>query len=266
MAAQPPQAPRPAIQQREQLIQGRYQLLRQIGGGKMSSVHEALDTTRGDLPVALKLLDAPQPDALRREVFRREVAALERLEHPSIVRLLDAGRDEARGCAYIALEYVPNDLLHYVEQRSGADPSAWIWPFVRQITEALVVAHASGVIHRDIKPTNILVTAEGAPKLTDFGISYLKQELATGQSVSAFWTPGYAAPEQRGGARGDERSDLYALGCVIVHLLTGSAPPSEGPTAEQVARLPITAQLRRVLARLLATDPAERYQSAREVL
>ncbi|HEV8194668.1 MAG TPA: serine/threonine-protein kinase, partial [Ktedonobacterales bacterium] len=257
----------------EVLLHGRYRLLHQIGAGKMSTVFAAEDVARANARLALKLLDVPQPDAVRREVFRREVAALERLEHPHIVRLLDYGRDEARGCAFIALEELPSDLQRLLMSTTTTQPApadapdhTWIWPFARQLAQALVTAHAAGVVHRDLKPTNILLTAEGQPKLTDFGISYLKQELATGETVSAFWTPGYAAPEQRAGARGDERSDLYALGCVLYHCVRGAAPPSEGPTRADLDALPVTGQVRRVLAQLVARDPDRRYQSALEVL
>lgn len=248
-----------------QLVADRYQLVRAIGDGALSSVYQARDL-HGSRQVAVKLLNTPQPDALRQEIFRRETRALTRLEHPNVVRILDYGVDATFACPFIVLEYVPRTLLDVIALRAperGAAVWDWCWPLVRDIVDALVAAHTAGIIHRDIKPANILVDEAGTPKLTDFGISLLRYELTTGLTVSSLWSPAYAAPEQRQGRPADERSDIYALGGVLYHTFAGQAPPPEGVTPALVATLQrVPSRMRAVLAQMVAIDPAERYENA----
>src|SRR5579884_1389065 len=164
-----------------ELIARRYKLVLPLGGGTMSTVYKAEDTKRGNRVVAVKLLNVVHDDETRQEIFRRETRALEQLEHPHIVTIFDHGWSPERRCHYIVLEYIPRTLLDVIQEHSGTrEDHSWCWPLMREMVDALVHAHSQGVIHRDIKPTNILITETGASKLTDFGISLLKFELGTG--------------------------------------------------------------------------------------
>lgn len=261
-----PHQPPTSVSSRD-LVAKRYSLIRHVGDGELSSVYEARDTRQADQKVAVKLLNTPQPDALRQEIFRRETRALKRLEHPNVVRILDYGVDETLACPFIVLEYLPRTLLDVLAlhaRQRAAGLWDWCWPLFRALSDALVAAHSEGIIHRDLKPTNILVDEAGTPKLTDFGVSYLRYELTTGLTVSSFWSPGYAAPEQRQGHPADERSDIYALGSVFYHVLAGQAPPPEGLAPEVIdARLPrVPTSMRRVLQQMVALDPTTRYETA----
>lgn len=127
----------------------------------------------------------------------------------------------------------------------------------------LVHAHSQGVIHRDVKPSNVLIDLACQPKLVDFGISLLKFELGTGVTVSSFFSIGYASPEQRRGEQATERSDIYALGCVFYHMLARKPPPSKGYlTHEQIEALPVYGQIKQILLRMLALDPQDRFSQA----
>ena len=242
-------------------VADRYQLLKRVGTGNMSTVYEGRDTRRANRAVAVKLLNSAHEDELKQELFRRETKALERLEHRNIVSVLDFGYSERHRCYYIVLEYVPHTLLSAITAHKHVQEKDWCWPLMREMTDALVHAHSQGVIHRDLKPTNVLITEEGQSKLTDFGISYLKFELGTGITVSPFWSIGYAAPEQKLGKKANEQSDIYSLGCVFYHLLSGQTPPSEGLTQELIRSLQIPSLIKRMLAKMVAFDPKERFES-----
>jgi serine/threonine protein kinase len=245
-----------------ELIAGRYQLKRRVGTGTMSTVYEGEDKKRNNQIVAIKLLQIVQTDAITQEVFRRETHALERAEHAHIITIFDYGRDEKHKCYYIVFEYLPRTLLDEINSHPETSDQLWCWPLMRQMTDALVYAHSKGIIHRDLKPTNILMTPEGNIKLTDFGVSYLKFELGTGVTVSSFWSPGYAAPEQRRGQQATEQSDLYALGSVFYHLLSRHSPPPEGPHPELINSLLVSPDIKHVIKQLLAENPEQRMENA----
>ncbi len=244
------------------LVARRYKLLRPVGNGNMSSVYQAEDTRLHNRIVALKLLDTAHGDAINDELFRRETRALDKIEHLNIIKVFDSGWSEERQCYYIVFEYIPRTLADEIQvQKNNADHT-WCWPLMRSVSDALVHAHKSDVIHRDVKPTNILLTEDGVPKLTDFGISYLKYELGTGVTVSSFWSLGYAAPEQRNGQRATEQSDIYSLGCVFYHLLSRTPPPPDGISQEDIARVNVLPPVRLLLQDMLALDPEKRVGDA----
>lgn len=248
-------------------IAGRYVLRRPIGNGKLSTVYLAEDRRRDNEFVAVKLLNSEHPDELRREFFRRETSALQSLNHPNIIRIREHGWSNTHNCFYLVFDYFEYTLSDYIARGPEAQNDGWCRMCMSKLAEALVHAHSEGIIHRDIKPNNILIDDDRMPRLTDFGTSKLKYELATGTTLAPFWSAGYAAPEQRDGSpgAGDERSDIYALGAVYYHLLSRIAPPSDGPSAAMIDALGIPPQLRCILRCMLTQDPQDRYSDVREV-
>ena len=257
-----------AIHQRSWLqgsiFEDRYELEESVGAGRMSSVYRARDTASGGSLVAVKVLDTQHPDRIKNELFRRETAALKLLRHQNVVSLLQSGWSDAAECFYLVLSYLPHSLDGYLK---GEGPSRLghldQYRVMRELTQALSYAHSMGVVHRDIKPSNILLDENGRPSLTDFGISKLLSDLTVGETLAGYWSGGYAAPEQRRSEPAGTWSDLYSLGAVFFHLLTGEAPPADGPTpvmAEERVSGPV--QLKLVLKRMLAERPGERESSA----
>jgi len=240
-------------------VVGRYKLIRRIGGGNMSTVYEAEDGRRGNRIVAVKLLNTEHDDKLKQEIFRRETRALSQLEHPNIVTVLDYGWDSALRCHYLVFDYIPRTLLDEIVAHARSHDHDWCWPFMREMADALVHAHSQGIIHRDVKPSNVLISSDGRPMLVDFGVSYLKYELNTGVTVSSFWSIGYASPEQRQGQPVREQSDIYSLGCVFYHMLKRQAPPADGLTSELIDALHAPAQIKGLLKRMAALEPSARF-------
>ncbi len=229
-----------------------------LGTGQLSQVYLAEDTRANNDFVAVKLLETQHPDALRQEFFRRETSALGRLDHPNIIQLLNSGYDSHNNAFFVVLEYVEGSLLEEMDRQRNNPDWSWCIPIARKLADAIVHAHSEGVIHRDIKPANVLINSTGEPKLCDFGISRLKNELSVGMTVGAFWTAGYASPEQQIGNPGTEACDVYALGAVLYHLLSGSAPISAGPSGDDIAALSVSGDLRALLGDMLNVDPTER--------
>lgn len=251
-----------------QLVARRYKLLARVGQGNMSSVYKALDQRAGNQIVAVKLLNTEHPDEFRREIFRRETSSLERLNHPSIVSILDSGWSDRHQCFYIVLEFLGRKLAEVIVARAKQSDTdnAWCWPIMRELADAVAYAHSEGVIHRDLKPENVLIADDGHVKITDFGISRLKYELSTGMTVAGFWSNGYAAPERRRGEPGDEASDTFSLGAVFYHLLSRMAPPADGPTPELVKGISgVPPIVRTTLQRMLATEPQARQSDIAQV-
>jgi serine/threonine-protein kinase len=248
------------------LIAGRYRLKSQVGTGNMSTVYEAEDTRRGHRVVAVKLLDTRHDDALKREIFRRETRALTQLEHPNIVTVLDYGWSEERRSHYLVFDYLPHTLLDVIQTHERSLDDDWCWLLMREMADALAHAHSQGVIHRDVKPSNVLISADGHAQLGDFGVSYLKYELGTGLTVSSFWPAGYASPEQRSGQAVTEQSDMFSLGCVFYHMLSRNAPLPDGITGSHITALGrIPQSMRNLLARLLAPNPTERFEQMTQI-
>ncbi|HLG76363.1 MAG TPA: protein kinase, partial [Ktedonobacteraceae bacterium] len=248
-----------------ELVAQRYRLLHPVGTGNMSTVFAGEDTWDGNRAVAVKLLNTTHNIELKQEVYRRETRSLKQLEHPHIVKIFTHGWAEAQQCYYIVLEYIPRTLLDEIHDHKNTRDRNWCWPLMREMADALVNAHAHGIIHRDLKPTNILITTTGTSKLTDFGISYLKFELGTGITVGDFWSIGYAAPEQRMGQMSTERSDIYSLGRVFYHLLSGQEPTSEKMGLEEIRPLELPPQIERILLKMLEVDPEKRYENTQQL-
>ncbi len=243
------------------MVAGRYVLQEQIGGGRMSSVYHALDKASGAAPVAVKLLNTQHPDLIKREFFKREPTALKQLRHPNIVSLQQSGWSDTEGCFYLILDYVPYSLDSYLKVDSGPPPGSFNpYRAIRELAEAVAHAHAHDVIHRDIKPSNILIDEAGRPHLADFGISKLIDHLTIGETLAGYWSGGYASPEQRASGPVGPKSDIYSLGAVFYHVLSGQTPPPEGPTPVMVddncGTTPV--RLRNILKGMLAGTPEER--------
>ena len=241
-------------------IADRFVLQEQIGAGRMSSVYSALDSGAGDAMVAVKILNTSHPDEIKWEVFKRETAALKRLNHSNIVGLRQSGQLEGDGPFYLVLDYLPHSLDSYLKGNSKLSPGAFDqYRVMRELAEALAYAHSQNIIHRDIKPSNIMLDENGCPYLTDFGISKLLTHLTVGETLAGFWSAGYAAPEQQAAKPANFKSDIYSLGAVFYHMLSGNVPPPEGPRPVAVGNyISGQPQIRAVLERMLAEVPEER--------
>jgi eukaryotic-like serine/threonine-protein kinase len=256
---------------------GRYEIVREIGRGGMGVVYEARDPAL-DRTVAVKVIQPAGEDQAARaleERFLAEARIAAALHHPGIVVVHDVGRDPATGALFIALELLEGPTLAEVGARG---PLGWrsVLQIVGPVARALHHAHVHGVVHRDVKPANVVVLASGEVKITDFGIARLESGLqrltTTGEFIG---TPLYTAPEQAKTEDVDGRADVFSLGSVAYTLLTGqaafSAPTIPGivhrvvyedpvPPSRYVPDLP--ADLERVLARSLEKDPSRRYPTA----
>ena len=211
---------------------GRYRLLEPLGRGGMGVVYRAHDPEL-DREVAVKALSAAllvegeeREEFLER--FRREARAAARLSHPGIVTVHDAGLDEASGTPYLVMELVPGVTLHTVLREQGALPVAQALEIVGEVGAALAEAHRAGIVHRDVKPGNVLLDVRGRARLADFGIARLPGSELT-RAGAGLGTPGYAAPEVVRGGVADARSDLFSLAALAYALLTGRRP-FDGPT------------------------------------
>lgn len=233
----------------------------------MSTVYLGNDSYRNDIVVAIKVLDSPHGDEFRHEFFKRETSSLKRLHHPNIVQLFDSGWDDVNGCYYIVLEYLPDSLQGLIDRKDKRlkDPN-WIWPTIRKIADALSHAHSENIIHRDIKPSNILLDSDGEPKLSDFNISKIKSELSVGETVSSFWTPGYASPEQRREEEADIPSDIYSFGAVCYAIVSGHSPRSDALSTDDFRSLQIPDYIQNILLKMVDKRPDQRYQSSSELI
>jgi serine/threonine-protein kinase len=259
------------------VLSGRYRLEAKLGSGGMSTVYLARDQTL-DRQVAVKVMHREMSEqAEQLERFRQEARAVAKFSHPNVVSVIDAGEDG--GYPYIVFEYVAGETLKQRIGREGAlDPQEAI-AYAIEIARGLSVAHARKMVHRDIKPQNILIDAEGRAKLTDFGISrQLEQDgmTATGRVLG---TTDYVAPEQAMGHRADPRSDIYSLGVVLYEMLVGQVPFSadsqvgvamkhvneELPDVQR-RRPEVSAAVALVVERSTAKDPGQRYQHVGEMI
>jgi serine/threonine protein kinase len=260
---------------------GRYETLEEIGKGAMGVVYLARDPLIGRL-VALKTFRvgfAARDDEMSqfRSRFVREAQSAGILSHPNIVTIHDVVDEGPAGLCFIAMEYVKGTNLKQLLQRPEPFPLGFVIEILAQVAEALDYAHSRGVIHRDVKPANILITPENRVKITDFGIARIESSNLTmeGQLLG---TPNYMAPEQIQGKEVDHRADIFSLGVVFYELLTRKKPfQGENMTAvthkivfepfrppeQLVAELP--KGLTPILSRCLEKDPARRYPRASEV-
>src|SRR5437660_1369193 len=253
----------------------RYVIERKLGSGGMADVYLAEDQELGRR-VALKLLDdrhASDEEFVER--FRREAQRAAGLNHPSIVSIFDRGY--AEGTYYIAMEYLDGRTLKELLVKNGPTPVPIAIDYARQILGALAFAHRGAIVHRDIKPHNIVVGGDGRLKVTDFGIARSGASQMT-EAGSIVGTAQYLSPEQARGAPVDPRSDIYSLGIVLYEMLTGKVPFS-GDTPVEIAmkhlsqvpeppsklRPNIPHDLDAVVMRALAKDPEQRYSTAEEM-
>src|SRR6266545_697391 len=257
------------------LFDGRYRIVRKLGSGGMANVYLAEDQELGRR-VAIKILnDRHAGDEQFVERFRREAKNAAGLSHPNIVSIYDRG--EAEGTYYIAMEYLDGRSLKELILSRGPAPVSVAVDYARQILSALRFAHRNGIVHRDIKPHNCLVDAEGHVKVTDFGIARAGASQMT-EAGSIIGTAQYLSPEQARGTQVDQRSDLYSLGIVLYEMLTGNVPfngdspveiamkhLSATPPPLSAKRPDIPKSLEMVVLRALAKDPAARYQSTDEM-
>ncbi|HSS79769.1 MAG TPA: Stk1 family PASTA domain-containing Ser/Thr kinase [Gaiellaceae bacterium] len=257
------------------VFDGRYRIERKLGAGGMADVYLAEDQELGRR-VAIKILnDRHAADDSFIERFRREAKNAAGLSHPNIVSIYDRG--EAEGTYYIAMEYLDGRSLKELIVGRGPAPIKITIDYARQILAAVGFAHKHGIVHRDIKPHNVLVGPEGRLKVTDFGIARSGASQMT-EVGSIIGTAQYLSPEQARGAPVDQTSDLYSVGVVLYEMLTGQVPftgdtpleiamkhLSEVPKPPSELRPEVPHDLDSVVLRALAKDPSERYQSAEEM-
>jgi serine/threonine protein kinase len=259
----------------------RYRILRPLGSGGMGCVYKA-EHRLMERPVALKVINRElirDPAAVER--FHREVKTAARLAHPNIVTAHDA--EQANELHFLVMEYVEGVSLDWLVEQRGRLPMAEACEYVRQAALGLQHAHERGMVHRDIKPQNLMLTPEKKVKILDFGLArFVSDSQPTGPLTkvgSVMGTPDYISPEQANDSRtADIRGDIYSLGCTLYFLLTARVPFPEGSLLQKLMAhvdrqpQPITelrhdlpAGLVQVVNRMMAKDPSRRYQTPAEV-
>ncbi len=265
--------------QRPRLLGGRYELGDAIGTGGMAEVFSGSDVRLGR-NVAIKVLRADLArDPSFQGRFRREAQAAASLNAPSIVSVFDTGEDES-GVPYIVMEFVDGRTLRDVLLEEGRLLPQRALEVAAEVCAALDAAHGAGIVHRDIKPGNVMLTRAGEVKVMDFGIARAASDAASAmtQTSAVIGTAAYLSPEQARGEHVDGRSDLYSTGCLLYELVTG-APPFTGDSAVAVAYQHVRedpqppsaydetlpASVDAVVLKAMAKNPANRYQSAEEM-
>ena len=258
------------------LVGARYRLVRELARGGMATVWVACDEVLSR-DIAIKILDPSLGrDAGTRTRFRNEAIAAARISHPGIVATYDSGDDN--GVAFIVMELIEGETLREVLDKGGRLPIDTAVGLGVQIAEALSRAHSQGFIHRDIKPGNLLIQADGRVRIADFGIAKSIGGIDLTRDGTVMGTARYLSPEQLGGRPADARSDVYALGLVLYEMLAGSTPfngdtematalarLSTDPTPIRTVRPSVPAGLEQVLHQALAREPDDRFSSASEL-
>ena len=252
---------------------GRYELLEVIGRGGMGVVYRAHDRVL-ERTVAVKVLQAELAETRTLvERFEREARAAAKLSDPNVVPVFDTGRDPSD--RYIVMEHVTGVSLAELLRERGALPVSRAIEIAAQIASALAAAHAAGIVHRDVKPGNVMIDRAGAAKVLDFGIARARADDALTRATVVLGSAPYMSPEVALGATADERSDIYSLGCVLYEMLTGR-PPFIGdlPAAvmnQQVSATPVPPRelvptlppaLDALVVEMLAKRPEDRPQQA----
>jgi serine/threonine protein kinase len=261
-----------------EMIAGRYRLEGRLGFGGMSTVHLAHDT-RLERKVAVKLLAehlAEDPTFVSR--FQREAQAAARLVHPNIVQIFDSGQDEASGQYFIVMEYIEGHSCAEILRDEGWVEVPEAASIIEQACEGLDYAHRHGVVHRDVKPGNLLRSSDGEVKLADFGIAKATEQSSITQVGSVLGTAAYLAPEQARGEEAGPRADLYALGVVAYQVISGRLPyeaasltelalkqQQEEPEPLDALVAAVNPELAEAVAIALALDPRDRYETAHQM-
>jgi serine/threonine-protein kinase len=260
-----------------EVIAGRYELLELIGKGGMSSVYKAHDRLL-DRQIAVKVLHPHfTEDEEYVERFRREARSVAQLSHPNIVTVIDRGEDDGR--QFIVFEYVEGENLKQLLERTGPMPVRDALLLALQMARALSFAHGRGLIHRDVKPQNVLLNADGQAKMTDFGIARSVDVQGVTITGTVLGTSEYIAPEQARGQQVDAQTDVYSLGVVLYELLVGGVP-YEGETFVTVAlkhvneptpsvldrRPELPPRVALAVERAMAKSPDERFASMQELV
>lgn len=261
------------------IIAGRYTMGAMIGEGGMSRVYKAHDMNTGK-PVAVKVLrEEYKEDEVFVRRFEREAQAASRMSHPNIANLLDVGREED-GMHYLVIEYVQGKTLKQYIQENGAIRPEMAAQVIIRVLAALSHAHQNGVIHRDIKPQNILIDKEGAVKVSDFGIARVANTQTMSQdSDIVMGSVYYFSPEQAKGAEVDEKSDIYSVGVMFYEMLTGRVPFTgdtpvaiamkhlrEPPVPPSEVNPGVSKAMEYVVMQALAKRPKARYATAADML
>ena len=258
---------------------GRYEIVAELGRGAMGVVYKARDP-QIDRLVAVKTVSMWGQEREEETEFRlrflNEAQAAGRLHHAGIVSIFDVGENPENQDPYIVLEYVSGESLNRILAREKKLPLTRALQLAEEIAEALDYAHAQGVVHRDIKPGNILVTEDGHAKIADFGIAKLNLAHFT-LPGRVMGTPAYMAPEQLSGEGVDGRSDLFSLGVILYAMVTGHSPfqgnsattvcfkvANREPVAASAFDLTLPPELDEVISRAMAKDPEQRYQTGAE--
>lgn len=258
------------------VIAQQYEILQRVGDGGMASVFTARRLADGHI-IALKILrEQYAADGEFIERFEREARAVSALAHPHMVRVIDSGRDG--GVHFIAMEYIPGANLKELIRRHGPVPPADAAGIAAQVCEVLAYAHGAGVIHRDIKPQNILLTDDGGVKVTDFGIARATSAATITQTGTVLGSVQYLSPEQASGADVGAAADIYALGVVLYEMVTGRLPFDgdsavaiaikhihEDPVPPQRLVPAVPGRLNGIILKALAKAPHARYASAEDM-
>ena len=252
-----------------------YRLLEQLGEGAMGSVYKARQLSL-DRDVAVKVLAAELvQDEKAVERFMVEARAVARLNHTNIISGIDVG--DAGGIKYLVMEYADGMTVDTLLKRGGAMDEERALMIAQQMARALDHAHRNDLIHRDVKPANVILTKDGVAKLCDLGLARL--DAGPGEDTTRMGTAAYMSPEQaRGAGRVDERTDVYSLGATLYHMLTGRPPfeaadaqavmmghLAEVPTSPNVVRPDVSPETSMLVLKLLEKQPGDRVQTAKEL-
>jgi len=256
---------------------GGYRILRKLGQGGMAVVYKAHEESLNRV-VALKVIGehlSGDPQFIER--FKREAQAAAQLSHPNIVQIYAIGEDQ--GVHYFSMEYIKGRSLAEIVEEEGFLTAGKAVPIIAQAAEALAVAHDAGIVHRDIKPPNIMLDEVGRAKVADFGIAQMATASRMTQSGMLVGTPEYISPEQCRGEKLDGRSDIYALGVTLYHVLTGRTPFEADTPAALVLQIveggfpavgqlnpTIPADVQAIVGKMVHTDRNARFQSAEDLV